>query len=79
MMNAIDVFQRWQAAEEAAIAAEKALQAESLLALEGKGAPPSESRAREARRLRSVARALLRLKIAVMGDLVDSTVYRSND
>jgi hypothetical protein len=79
IMNEIDIFQRWHTADEAATAAEKALHADSFLALEGKGAPPSESQAREVRRLRSVARALLRLKITLMGNLVDSTVYRSNE
>jgi hypothetical protein len=74
-MNTIDVIHQWHIADEAATAAEQALVAGTPLAVEGKGELPPADKVREARRLRAIASALFELKIAVMGDLVNSTVY----
>lgn len=65
-MASADLFQRWRVANDAAMTAAKAMFDKSILALDGKGDPPSRAEAEEVRRLRGVANELFDAAMARM-------------
>lgn len=64
-----DFFQEWRVANRVATAAEKVMLNASILALDGKGLPPSQAEAQTVRRLRATADELFQQAMAQMGEL----------
>lgn len=64
-----DLFHEWRVANRAAAAAEKAMFDASMLALDGKGEPPSQAEALRIRRLHAAADDLFQLAMAQMGEM----------
>lgn len=71
-MESIDLFQTWRNANQAAVVAAKAVLVKSILALDGKGEPPTAAETEEARALRCVADDLFELTVARSGEVADA-------
>ena len=71
-MSSIDLFQKWRIANQAAMLAAKAAFVKAVLALDGKGEPPSPAETDEVRTLRGLADDLFELAIARMGESVNA-------
>lgn len=67
-MAPVDLFQKWRLANEAAMAAARLTFHQSMLAMDGRGEPPSEAQTEHARALRGIADDLFELGIARMGE-----------
>jgi hypothetical protein len=63
-----DIFKEWRAADQAARAAEQAMFAEAMLALDGLCHPPSPIHAQQVKTLRQSANELFELAMAQMGE-----------
>jgi hypothetical protein len=71
-MPSIDLFQKWRIANQAAMLAAKATFVKAVLALDGKGEPPSQTETDEVRTLRGLADDLFELAMARMGEAVSA-------
>jgi hypothetical protein len=69
LSTSTDLFQAWRVANRAATAAEKDMLNASILALDGKGEPPSQAEALRVKRLRATADDLFQLAMAQMAEL----------
>lgn len=69
LSTSTDLFQEWRVAHRAATAAEKDMLNASILALDGKGEPPSQAEALRVRRLRATADNLFQLAMAQMAEM----------
>lgn len=67
-MDSIDLLQTWRNANQAAVVAAKAVLVKSILALNGRGEPPTAAETDEARTLRCVADDLFELTVARSGE-----------
>jgi hypothetical protein len=67
-MESIDLFQTWRGANHAAVLAANTVLVKSVMALDGKGEPPSAAETDQARTLRSVADDLFELIIVRAGE-----------
>jgi len=64
--NEADLFQEWRTADRAASAAEKVFMSDSLLAIDGKGAIPSDEERGRVRQMRALANDLFHLAMEEM-------------
>ncbi len=71
-MDSIDLFRTWRNANQTAVVAAKAVLVKSILALDGKGEPPTAAEIDEVRTLRCMADDLFELTVARSGEAVDA-------
>jgi hypothetical protein len=64
--NETDLFQEWRRADRAASAAEKAFMTDSMLAIDGKAAIPSDQERGRVRQMRALANDLFHLAMVEM-------------
>ncbi len=69
-MRNSELFQEWRAADRAALAAEKAVLADSLRPIEAMGNSPAVYHREKAKRRRAIANDLFDLAMAAMGGQV---------
>ena len=78
-MGTTDLLQNWRAANFAAMAATRAAARKSMLALDGRGEPPSASETAAARNLHAKADDLLEITLERMRQSVTATIgYRQS-
>jgi hypothetical protein len=71
-MDSIDLFQAWRNANQAAVVAAKAVLVKSILALDGRGEPPSAAEIEQVRTLRCMSDDLFELTMARLGEAVEA-------
>ena len=71
-MDSIDLFQTWRNANQAAVVAAKAVLVKSILALDGRGEPPTAAETEQVRTLRCISDDLFELTVARSGEAVEA-------
>ena len=71
-MDSIDLLQTWRNANQAAVVAAKAVLVKSILALDGRGEPPTAAETEQVRTLRCMADDLFELTLARSCEAVEA-------